>query len=395
MLKKLSFENILKADNNWSLFKELHKDNLSDDTLFEVEKMLNCSTPLCGFATFLCTHCGNTKTIPFTCKSKLCSRCGKKHTDIWSSSVSDIMLNCDHRHMVLTIPDKLQPFFINNPDLQKLLLNTANTVINKAFSLKQTLSIGSILVLHPFGDDLKPNFHVHAIVSAGGLSKDNEHFITVNYINYSIIRKTWQYHILTALRKHLAHTAPDINPLINWYFENRTNGFVIFADNIISGSKKPALAYIARYTMHPPISNKRIKEYDGNMVSFSYYSYGKELTKTMPKMEFIYSVIQHTSSKQFKTIRRFGLYSRRSSSKYLAAKSLLPKSFPSSITKFSWRKNLTLLTNNDPLACSLCGNNMELYKITFIDKHGFFKTISFENRLFTDSYQFLGESKYG
>lgn len=375
MDKEIGFEYILKTDNNWFLFKELYKDDLSEDLIQEVEKMLTCCTTGAGFATYICTHCGEKKIILFSCKSKLCSRCGKKYTDVWAETFSEHLLNIDHRHMVLTIIDKLWPFFINNPDLQKLLLNTADKTIKKAFSSKEKLTPGISLILHPFGDDLDPNFHVHAIVSCGGLSEDKTRWVNISYIDYNSIRKTWQYEILTALRKELAHKQPCLNAIIDWCFKYRTNGFVVFADRIIKGSKHAVLSYVARYCRHPAISKRRIIGYDGTYVSFTYESYGKEHVKKMPKLEFIKAVIQHASSKHFKTVRRSGLYARRSKRKYEIAKNLLPLPKPKTTPTFNWRRNLTNFTGKDPLVCENCGTEMDIYQITYKDKFGFFKTI--------------------
>lgn len=375
MNEKLSFEFILKHDNNWILFKELYKDELSQDLIKEVEKMLTCCTPEGGFATYLCLHCGNKKIIPFSCKSKLCSRCGKRYTDVWSAAFSDELLNVDHRHIVLTIPDKLWGFFINNPNLQKLLLNNAAKIIKKVFSQKEKLTPGFSLILHPFGDDLKANFHVHVIVTCGGLSKDKSRWVNVNYIDYTLIRKTWQYEVLTALRKELSDKEPRLNPIIDWCFRYRDNGFIIFADRIIKGSKRATLSYVARYCRHPAISKRRIIGYDGTSVSFTYEAHGKEHIKKMPKFEFIKAVLQHVASKHFKTVRRFGLYARRSAEKYEIAKGLLPSSKPQKVPQFNWRRNLTNLTSKDPLLCESCGSEMDLYQITYKDKFGFFKTI--------------------
>lgn len=383
---ELSFESILKKDNNWLLFKQLYKDKLPENVIRETEKMLACCTPECGFAKYVCPHCGYIKTIPFSCKSKLCSRCGKKHTDIWSQIVSEKLLNCDHRHIVLTVSNKLWPFFIDNPSLQRILLDTAAKIIKKVFSRTEKVTTGFIMVLHPFGDNLKPNFHVHALVTCGGLSKNNARFINISYIDYEFIRKTWQYEILTAIRKALPQHKHILNPIIDWCFKYKTNGFIIFADRVIKDSKKATLSYIARYTRHPPISKRRIISYDGSYVSFSYEAYGKEQTKTMPKFEFIKAVLQHTASKQFKTIRRFGLYSRRSSVKYEIAKDLIETSFKpmAKLKEFSWRKNLTIFTGKDPLACDKCGQDLTLFSITYRDKTGSLKTIEKDDWFYED-----------
>ena len=375
----LTFESILKRDNNWTLFKQLYQDQLPENIIHETEKMLRCCTKDCGFATFICPHCGITKVIPFTCKSKTCSRCGKKHTDIWAHTLSEKLLNCSHRHIILTVSHKLWRFFIHNPDRQKLMLNTAAKIINNVFSQKQKLTIGMLLVLHPFGDDLKPNFHVHALVTCGGLSKNQSHFVDITYIDYNVIRKTWQYEILYALRDHCSNVEPTLNPIIDWCFKYKTNGFVIFADSIIKDSQKKVLRYIARYTRHPPISNRRIINYDGTSVTFSYESYGQKQSKTIPKFQFIFSVLQHISSKHFKTIRRFGLYSRRSTAKYQSAKSLLDDQTVLPFIKFNWRFNISAFNHHDPLLCEDCGSELELWSITYFDNLGLPKTVPKDN----------------
>ena len=377
-----TFKHILEHNNNWELFKEHYKDTLCEHIIHETEKMLACGTKKCGYATYICTYCGEQKIIPFSCKSKLCSRCGKKHTDIWAHILADKLLFCEHRHIVLTISHKLWPFFINNPTLQKLLLNTAAAIIKKVFrtfSTDKNITPGFIMVLHPFGDDLKANFHVHILVTAGGLSKDQLRFIKVAYINYKYIRKTWQYEILTALRTALPEQKSIIEPIVDWCFKHHKNGFVIFADSIIKGNKKNVLKYIARYTKHPAISSRRIIAYDGSSVTFSYKAYNKQYTKTMPTFAFISAVLMHVSSKNFKTIRRFGLYARRSKKKLNTAASLLPTHSFLQSQQFDWRNNVIAFTRSDPLSCPHCKTEMDLYSITYYNTSNNQKTIHFDD----------------
>jgi len=40
---ELSFETILRKDNNWLLFKQLYKDKLPENVILETEKMLAIS----------------------------------------------------------------------------------------------------------------------------------------------------------------------------------------------------------------------------------------------------------------------------------------------------------------------------------------------------------------
>lgn len=368
--RSITFEYILRKDSNWEQFKSLYGNKLRPVIIKEVEKMLNCCNPKGGFATFICLHCGETKIIPFSCKSRICSRCGKKYADIWSNKLNQKLLNVIHRHFVLTTPDLLRPYFENNYKLQKLLLDTAGKTIKRVLyqQNKKKLKIipGLILDLHPFGDDLKPNFHVHVLGTAGGLSNQNE-WINLEYIDYSVLRKIWQYDILTAMRKSLPNDK-KLNSLIDWYFTNYKNGFVVFAEREIVGDKYSALRYIARYMRHPAISNRRITGYDGEFVYFIYDKYGKTQQKKLPKFEFIYSVLQHIPDKHFKTVRRQGLYARRSSAKYQIAKELFtPRPKNTEFPEFNWRGNIIKFTGKDPLCCDKCGNEMTLYKITYFD----------------------------
>lgn len=364
----LSFEYILKADNNWILFKSLYSHKLRPETIQEVEKMLLCCNPKNGFATFICTHCGHTKKIPFSCKSKSCCRCGKKYTDNWSNELNSTLLNTTHMHIVLTIPDKLWHYFQIDTSLQKLLLDSAGKTISNVFSLynKQKLKIttGTVLVLHPFGDDLSPNFHVHAITTTGGLSKNNT-WVNTDFIPYDAFRKIWQYEILTALGKQ----CPNLRHIVDCSFKSNANGFLVFCVRKIHSTKRFLLKYLSRYVRHPVISNRRITAYNGTHVTFSYEKYGKPSYKTMPKFDFILAVLQHISPKHFKLIRRLGLYSRRSKTKYhIASQILQPLSPSNSSNTFNWRKNKVNFSGSDPIKCEHCNHLMELLSITYQTK---------------------------
>ena len=56
----LTFDYILKVDNNWKQFKALYGKKIRPIVIKEVEKMLLCRDPKGGFATYLCTFCGET-----------------------------------------------------------------------------------------------------------------------------------------------------------------------------------------------------------------------------------------------------------------------------------------------------------------------------------------------
>lgn len=395
----VTFENILTADDNWRQFLlSGHAHQLRPVIISEVEKMLKCRRMENGFATFICLHCGQTRQIAFSCKSKICSRCGKKHTDVWSQQLSEKLLNSSHRHIILTVSDKLWPYFYNDSKLQKLMLDTASDLIYKLFTdhnpLKKKIMPGVIFILHPFGDDLESKFHVHALATEGGLLKNKKHnsysknspalsckWVNIDsFIDYREIRKRWQYEILTALRKAYPKNR-NLNAIIDWCYKQRKNGFVIHAKRTLKNVKRNLLKYLARYVRHPAISNRRILDYNGQYVTFSYKRDGKTYQKKLHKFEFIKKVVQHIPDRQFKVVRRCGLYSRRADVKYQAACELLSPRPKDQQLPFNWRKNVTDHIGADPLACPDCDNEMVLFKITYPDGDTF-KTVGGYDWLF-------------
>ena len=190
------------------------------------------------------------------------------------------------------------------------------------------------------------------------------------YLRYNkTIRKKWQYNILTALKREPSlRRDKEIRAIIDWCFKYRKNGFCIFAKRRLPpvANRKGCIGYIGRYIRHPAISNRRIIGYDGETVTFIYEEGRKKQQKTLPKFEFIKAVLQHVTESQFKVVRRFGLYSRKSSIRcdnaYEAlAGGTVPEVVPSS--RFNWRENVTRYTGIDPLSCPKCGNEMDLFQI--------------------------------
>ena len=93
-------------------------------------------------------------------------------------------------------------------------------------------------------------------------------------------------------------------------------GFYVHANTEIK-SAKVAAKYIGRYIGRPAIAESRILDYDGENVTFKYTRHddNKEIIDTVPVYEFIKKLIIHIPEKNFKMIRNFGIYSRRSKGK--------------------------------------------------------------------------------
>ena len=66
------------------------------------------------------------------------------------------------------------------------------------------------------------------------------------YIDYGIIRKKWQYAILTAMRKAMPRNT-ELNKIIDWCFKREKMDLIYRLRERIEGKTKQAARYMARY----------------------------------------------------------------------------------------------------------------------------------------------------
>src|SRR5260370_14056709 len=78
---------------------------------------------------------------------------------------------------------------------------------------------GIVMVLHPYGKDLKVNYHLHVLITEGGLTTTGV-WESQAFLNYGALRKIWQYECLTALQAVMprnTETAQLIDRLFRTY----------------------------------------------------------------------------------------------------------------------------------------------------------------------------------
>jgi len=186
----ITVKSIFTDNNNWYAFQLSEKDNLRDVEIKEVTKMMTCKDADRGFFTYYCENCDTVATVHFGCNSRICTNCGKNHTDKWAKSLSKALFNVPRRHAVLTISDALWSVVRENRFLLKILMDAA---INDTISSKYRngrLVAGAVVVLHPFSKNMGFNPHLHILVTEGGFDKKGN-FIHQKYISFRGMRKTW------------------------------------------------------------------------------------------------------------------------------------------------------------------------------------------------------------
>lgn len=242
------------------------------------------------------------------CNSRICSCCGKRYTDQWSHSLSKAMFNVPHRHFVMSVPDSLWPF-LKNWDVRKAYMDSAINSFNDYFSkiLRRKINVGVIVILHPFGKDMKEQPHLHLLITEGGFDVKGK-FVKCEFIPADGFRKNWQYHVLKEFQK-----LGLPNELAGLMYKQYSKGFYVWLHQRGKIKDKKIISkYVGRYVRHPAIANSRIYHYDGKIVKFYYINNeDTRVNVSMSVNDFITALIQHIPPTQFKMIRYYGAYSRQ------------------------------------------------------------------------------------
>ena len=114
------------------------------------------------------------------------------------------------------------------------------------------------------------------------------------------------------------------------------------------------------------MAQSRIINYDGSSVTFWYQRHedNKKIIESIPVFEFIQRLIIHIPDEQFKMLRYYGIYAKKS-----PHDDKLIKRVKQSIINFrkklsKWRESIELSFGYDPIKCS-CGNYMSFFNIYF------------------------------
>ena len=369
----ISIKRILQHNNNWERFYSKHKHQIRPSVIENINKLFLCRTQELGFHKYQCPHCGEFLTVPHSCKSRICSSCGKLATDRWIASCISQFPNVSYQHLVFTVPEELRDIILMN---RKILLNalfklSAATVTSWTISNK-SYSPGITMVLHTFGRDLKFNPHLHMLLTCGGLSLDNSSWINNFFIPHQALKPIWRYNVVSFIRASAKKTSLILPEPVKLNLN-------AFLDTLYSkiwyvnlGRKLPnarfTITYIGRYAKRPVIAESRILEYDGNFVLFFYDDrITSKITYVRLTVEdFIARLIRHIPDKGFRQIRYAGIFATRVRSKLIPAVNIILENIRKSANIFMG--NLRDYFTQTP-RCPSCGYEMILIGISHNGKY--------------------------
>lgn len=357
----------LILENHWDDFLKIYGKKIRKNVIKEVDKVLRCGDIKNGYIEMKCDKCNTIKKIGFTCKSRFCTSCGKIYVDNWVDNMIGNLFNVRHRHIVFTIPEGLRTFFGKDRGRLKILPRCAAKAVTSwmhSLNKREEFTPGIVTVIHTFGRDLKWNPHVHMMVTEGGKGNITE-WRNIRHISYEALRKRWQKILLDEISM-LCKSSKEARALKNKYYRENNNGFYVHAKTEIK-SAKIAAKYVGRYVGRPAIAESRILDYDGKYVTYKYTRHedNKVIIEKAHVYEFIKKIIIHIPEKNFKMIRYFGLYSRRSKGNNNFIKMIDERIIKIRKSIANWEYRILAAFGVDPCDCPNCRSKMRVHDIVY------------------------------
>jgi hypothetical protein len=297
--------------------------------------LIQCHTPALGGHHYVCTQCGKEHFVPNSCGNRHCPSCQRLDTAQWLEKQGQYLLPIPYFHVVFTLPHELNPLIqYNQALLYKLLFTSATGTLLELGRNHLQATLGITAVLHTWSQDLRDHYHLHCVVTAGGLSLDGKSWISRP--------ATWLFSVRALSLVFRAKFRDGLQQL----FDRRKLRFpkseprladpVVFARRLRQicrpkwnvYAKRPfagpeaLLAYLCRYTHRVGITNSRIEKLDpqNGTVTFRYKDYAHQSqirSMTLPLKEFLRRFCLHILPLRFVKIRYYGLHSNRGHSELI------------------------------------------------------------------------------
>lgn len=330
-----------------------------------------CRTEAMGGRVEHCEHCGHEQIIYNSCRNRHCPKCGNIDRERWLAEREADLLPVNYLHMVFTIPDKLNPLFLHHQvDCYNILFRVVNKVMTGFAANSKFLDarIGYTAILHTWGQNLQYHPHLHLVIPAGGITRNNkwkpakgdgEYLFPVKELSRVLRGK-----MVTALRDYTEAKQIKTDPgLFNSLFEKE---WVVYAKPPFAGPKQ-VLSYLGRYTHRVAISNNRILQVDNQQVTFSWRDYNQDyklIITTLKGIDFLQRFSLHILPSGFTRIRHYGYLSSAAKTKALATLReyfyLPPRAEYIDIT---WQAIVQERMGIEAQCCKKCGHTMQLIRI--------------------------------
>ena len=298
--------------------------------------ILACRTPELGGHLYQCSHCGERRFVPHSCRNRHCPTCQGANGYAWMQAQAGALLPIPYFHLVFTLPHALNPLIRQNQArCYELLFACASATLLEFGRGELQAQLGVTAVLHTWSQTLLDHYHLHCIVTGGGLREDGtwaarspQWLFPVRALSAMFRGKfragLRQLYRDGRLQFHGQQQASAPPAAFAALVDQATRPpWVVYAKRPFAGPEV-VLAYLARYTHRVGITNHRLLALDqrAHTVRFAYKDYAEQSRSkalTLACAEFVRRLQLHLLPERFVKIRHYGLLANRNRRTRIAA----------------------------------------------------------------------------
>ncbi len=313
-----------------TIFRDLGEGFLERERLNPNQKRVfrrvgECRTAAMGGAVWQCQACGRKVGVYHSCRDRHCPKCQAMHRYRWAEDRHGELLPVPYFHVVFTLPHELNWLVAANPlACLGLLFQCASKTLLAFASDPKFLGAepGILMVLHTWGQKLNLHYHVHCMVTCGGLVSSQSRWVSATDPKFLFpvraLAKVFRGKYLSGLDTLWQNGLVDPAGLSmqsphDWLaFKHKLakkKQWNVYSQEPY-GNSQQLIKYLAQYTNRAAISNDRILSYDGKQVCFRYKKYQKNAfsfrTLTLNSREFARRFLLHVLPSGFMRIRYYG-----------------------------------------------------------------------------------------
>ncbi|MCB1126519.1 MAG: IS91 family transposase [Verrucomicrobiae bacterium] len=332
--------------------------------------LARCRTGALGGQAYFCPHCRQEHVVAHSCRNRHCPQCQGALAVEWLEKQSQALLPVPYFHLVFTLPHGLNGLIRQNrAALFKLLFDAATQTLLEFGAERLEAQLGITAVLHTWSQTLGDHYHLHCIVTGGGVANDQSRWVATSpryLFPVRALSRRFRGKYLAGLGSLHATGKLEFHgqlqglagpePFAALRRSAAQREWVVYAKRPFAGPEQ-VLAYLSRYTHRVAISPRRLLAAEATTVTFAYRDYAdgsRQKTMTLATAEFVRRFCLHVLPQGFVKTRHYGLLSNRNREQRLArARALLgaavvsePKPLP--------KLRSSLRSESTPGICPFC-----------------------------------------
>ena len=278
----------------------LYNGWLDTDQFRALQSLRICRTAEAQGALYGCDNCESVRFIYHSCGHRFCPNCQNYKTTLWLHRQKSRLLPCDYFMITFTLPAELRQ--VPRQDRHKFydaFFECSSAAIKELAMDRLKGTPGMIGVLHTNGRNLSFHPHIHYIVPATVLNKDEKCIKKIKakfFLHQQVLANIFRGKFLCKLKE------------LNIPFPGYLYGRKWQADCDLKGNGLNALEYLSRYLIKGPVSQKALSYTADGKVKLRYKASGtKKMTDIIfDEKTFLKKLVQHVLPKGFHRIREYG-----------------------------------------------------------------------------------------